>query len=244
MIGNGCVMVIGGNEDKRGARESILGQFVRRAGGDDARIVIIPSASAEPVKRAARYARIFNRLKAAEVRAVHAERVISEEDREAIRNATGIFVTGGSQANLMQALRANDLVELIRATVQNGAVYAGTSAGASAASETMIAGSTRKKGTELVEYGEGLGLIPDVIIDQHFAERRRLSRLIEAAKAQQLTGVGIDENTALVWNRDGVLTVEGAGEVTIVDADRRSMEPKARAFRLTILRPGAKFVAD
>ncbi len=237
-------MAIGGNEDKRAARESILASFVRRAGGSDARIVIIPSASMKPLERAARYTRIFNRLRVADVRTVHAEIGVTMEDREAIRKATGIFVTGGNQQRLMEFLRAADAVEVIRDSVRNGAVYAGTSAGASALSRRMIAHSVRKKGTDLVEYDEGLGLIPDAIIDQHFGERRRLSRLISAAKAHRMTGIGIDENTALVWNRDGIVTVEGAGEVTIVNPDHGRMEAHAQTYRLQVLKPGAKFVAD
>lgn len=244
LIGNGCVMAIGGNEDKRAARESILAAFVRRAGGEQARIVIIPSASMKPVERAARYTRIFLKLRAAEVRTIHAELGVSQDDREAIRNATGIFVTGGSQQMLMDYLRAADAVELIREAVRGGAVYAGTSAGASALSRRMIAGSTRKKGTDIVAFDEGLGLIPDAIIDQHFGERRRLSRLISAANTHHMTGIGIDENTALVWNCDGIVTVEGAGEVTIVNPDHGRMESHAQTYRLKILRPGAKFAAD
>src|SRR5215210_4215856 len=152
MIGSGCVIAIGGNENKRGARSSILGSFVRRAGGDAARVVIIPSASEEPRARAARYTRIFRRLGVKKVTTVHAElRNVTEEQREAIRTATGIFVTGGDQQVLMEHLRATDLVSLSRDTVRGGAVYAGTSAGASAASHTMIAGSHG----DLVHLGEG-----------------------------------------------------------------------------------------
>jgi cyanophycinase len=155
-----------------------------------------------------------------EIRPLHTESGVTAEDIAAIRNATGIFVTGGDQVRLMDALRAANCVEPIRFAVRKGAVYAGTSAGASAVSQQMIASSTRKKGADVVEYDEGLGLIPNAIIDQHFGQRRRLTRLISAAKAHLLTGIGIDENTAIVWNRDGVVTVEGAGEVTIVDPDR------------------------
>ncbi len=245
LIGNGCVMAIGGNEDKRAASESILAAFVRRAGGEQARLVIIPSASMKPVERAARYTRIFTKLRAASVQTIHAELGVSAADREAVRNATGIFVTGGDQQRLMEFLRGADAVELIRDAVHDGAVYAGTSAGASALSRRMIAGSKRKKGADLVEFDEGLGLIPHAIIDQHFAERRRLSRLIAAAHTHHLTGIGIDENTALVWNRDGVVTVEGAGGVTIVNPDRGSrLDAHAQTYRLQILRPGAKFVGD
>jgi cyanophycinase len=217
MIGSGCVIAIGGNENKRGARSSILGSFVRRAGGSTARIVIIPSASEEPRARAAHYTRIFRRLGAHKVTTIHAERGnVGAAEREALRTASGIFVTGGNQQMLMEHLRAMDLVDVIRATVRGGAVYAGTSAGASAASETMIAGSDG----DLVHLGEGLGLIPDVIIDQHFGERHRLARLKLAVKWQKMTGIGIDEDTAVVWSASGdgvTVTVEGVGKVTIVD---------------------------
>lgn len=222
MIGQGCVIAIGGNENKRGSRSSILGSFVRRAGGGEARLVVIPSASEEPRERAATYTRIFRRLGAKSVITVHAElRNVTDAQREAVRNATGIFVTGGSQLLLMEHLRATGLVEPIREAVRGGAVYAGTSAGASAASHTMIAGSDG----HLPHLDEGLGLIPDVIIDQHFGERQRLPRLAIAAKWQQMVGMGIDEDTAIVWasgaNGQVEMSVEGVGNVTIVDAQHQ-----------------------
>jgi cyanophycinase len=236
-------MAIGGNEDKRAARTSILAAFVERAGGADSRIVIIPSASVAPRERAQRYTKIFNKLRAQDVRSVHAESGVSDEDRHAIRNATGIFVTGGDQGRLMEFLRAGDAVEPIREAVRGGAVYAGTSAGASAVSRLMIARSKRRKGFDHIEYDEGLGLIPHAIVDQHFGQRQRLTRLISATNTHHLTGIGIDENTAIVWNRDGIVTVEGAGEVTIVDPDHR-LNPHSRSYRLQVLKPSGKFVAD
>lgn len=242
LIGNGCVMAIGGNEDKRAARTSILAAFVERAGGADARIVIVPSASVAPLERAQRYMKIFTRLGVSEIQAIHPESGVTAEDLDSIRDATGIFVTGGDQVRLMEALRAADCVEPIRLAVRKGAVYAGTSAGASAVSQRMIARSKRHRGADVVEYDEGLGLIPDAIIDQHFGQRRRLTRLIHASRAHALKGIGIDENTAIVWNRDGIVTVEGAGEVTIVDPDHL-LDAKARSYRLQVLRPGAKLVA-
>ncbi|HUR83012.1 MAG TPA: cyanophycinase [Thermoanaerobaculia bacterium] len=221
MIGSGVVIAIGGNENKRGARSSILGSFVRRAGAKGARIVIIPSASEEPRARAAHYTRIFKRLGAQSVTTIHAERrQVSAGERHALRDATGIFVTGGNQQVLMEHLRATGLVELIRDVVRGGAVYAGTSAGASAASATMIAGSDG----DLVHLEEGLGLIPHVIIDQHFGERARLGRLKNAVRWQKLHGIGIDEDTAIVWSAAGdqmQITVEGVGKVTFVDPDHK-----------------------
>jgi cyanophycinase len=211
-------MAIGGNEDKRGVQETILGAFVERAGGASSRIVIIPSASEAPRERARTYKRVFRKLGAAAVAAVHPERgELTGRQREALRNATGIFVTGGDQARLMDALRDTDCVGLIREAVHRGAVYAGTSAGASAASATMIAGSDLHGPLEAMEFGEGLGLIPDVIIDQHFSERGRLPRLVGATAAYGLTGVGIDENTAIVWTAPGEALVKGTGKVTVLD---------------------------
>jgi cyanophycinase len=221
-------MAIGGNEDKRPLPSSILGTFVRRAGGADARIVIIPSASVEPDVRAATYAHLFRELGAA---AVHAERGgVSDADRDAIRAASGIFVTGGDQVKLMEHLRLEDCVEPIREAVRRGAVYAGTSAGASAASETMIAYSE----DDYIVLEQGIGLIPHAIIDQHFGERQRLPRLEVAARAHQLTGVGIDENTAMVWSGDGQVSVEGAGSVTVVD-------PSGTARHLLLVRQDRSF---
>jgi cyanophycinase-like exopeptidase len=69
------------------------------------------------------------------------------------------------------------------------------------------------------------------------------SSISTSANAHLLIGIGIDENTAIVWSRDGVVTVEGAGEVTIVDPDHR-LDAQSRSYRLQVLKQGAKFVAD
>jgi cyanophycinase len=244
MTGNGCVIAIGGNEEKRVRNASILAEFVIRAGGEDARVVIIPSASVEPERRSERYTKIFLKLGAGEVRTLHLERGISAADRETLQNATGIFVTGGDQDRLMTHLRATGVTETIRQVVSNGGVYAGTSAGAAVVSRVMIAGSKRRKGVDFIEFGEGLGLVPDVIVDQHFGERRRLTRLIDAIRTHRLTGVGIDEDTAVVWSAQGEAYVSGAGEVTIVDPEHRLEDARLRSYRLHILTEGARFDFD
>jgi cyanophycinase len=216
MIGSGCVMAIGGNESKRASRTSLLAEFVRRAGGGEARIVVIPSASIEPVKRAAQYHRLFARLGANNVVAVHAERGVSSDELVLIENATGIFVTGGDQDLLMRHLRSTGAATAIVDAVRHGAVYAGTSAGASAVSKRMIVGRTQVDGSELVEFIEGLGLLPTVIVDQHFSQRRRLPRLMAAVEDNGLVGVGIDEDTATVWEGDAA-TIAGRGRVTVIE---------------------------
>jgi cyanophycinase len=222
MIGKGCVIAIGGNEDKRGEK-SILREFIRRAGGSEARIVIIPSASVAPQQRAVRYGRIFSALGAASVYSIHPERQVTADDLVLVTNATGIFVTGGDQARLMMHLRPSGVAAAIVDAVRKGAVYAGTSAGASALSGRMITGSKRRRGTDLVEFGDGLGLLPAIIVDQHFSERGRLPRLISAARAHDMVGIGIDENTAMVLDGRGRIEAIGAGEVTVVRPERESI---------------------
>src|SRR3954468_15906169 len=193
MIGNGCVMVIGGNEDKRAAHTSLLAEFVRRAGGAEARIVIVPSASDEPVRRAAQYRRIFEKLGVEQIHAVHAELGVTPDDLLLIENATGIFITGGDQELLMRHLRETGCASAIVNAVRNGAVYCGTSAGASAASKKKLFARTlpHSRGTLLNrrvvrDFAECPRHLPWVIIDHHFSDRQRLPRLVQAVKPHRL----------------------------------------------------------
>src|SRR6185369_8896425 len=189
MIGKGCVIAIGGNEDKRGGRGSLLAEFVTRAGGAKARIVIIPTASAEPELRAAQYVKVFGAMDVAQINVLRPEHGMTRDELMLIENATGIFVTGGDQVKLMRHLHRSGCAESIVNAVREGAVYCGTSAGAAAVSKKMIFGAG--------DFADGLGLIPGVIVDQHFSERQRLPRLIAAVEAHGLPGVGVDENTAI-----------------------------------------------
>lgn len=213
----GPIIAIGGNEDKSGTPESILNLFVERAGGASARIVIVPFASAHPLERGATYKRLFESLGAAEV-VVLEDGGLANTDFCPVANATGIFVTGGDQEKLMLLLSREGYVDAIRTAVSRGAVYAGTSAGAAAVSGPMITGWSRNGRSMKVRFGEGLAIAKGVIVDQHFSERSRLPRLMSAVREWKVTGVGIDENTAAVWDA-GRLSIHGAGTVTIVEAD-------------------------
>jgi cyanophycinase len=108
----------------------------------------------------------------------------------------------------------------IREIYEAGGVIAGTSAGASAMSDTML---VRGSGDESYRIGDvdmapGLGLLPNVIIDQHFAERGRMGRLLGAvAQNPRVLGIGIDENTAIVVEDEASFSVLGAGAVYVVD---------------------------
>jgi cyanophycinase len=233
------VIAIGGNEDKAATPESILGAFAERAGGRDAHIVVIPSASEQPVERARQYAQIFKTLGAEYVRIVHAERGVTKDDLLLLENATGIFVAGGDQQKLMHHLRQTGCADLIVEAVRNGAVYAGTSAGAAVISKQMIASSRRRQGKDIIAFAEGLGLVPGVIIDQHFSQRRRLTRLLTATTQRCMTGIGIDEDTAAMWNGSDSVSVLGRGDVTIVHPDCAATP--GQSHRLHVFSGGAAF---
>lgn len=219
----GSILAVGGAEDKEHKRE-ILERFVKEAGGRKARIAILPTASAIPAERATFYTRVFAGLGAGH--SVHvpiATREDADEDQFArtLLGCTGVFITGGDQSRLVTTLSGTAAFQAIHALLVKGGTLAGTSAGAAAFSSTMITGGSaglhvRRDGVRL---GSGLGLITRLIIDQHFSQRERLGRLL-AAVAQQphKLGVGIDEDTAIVYYGNGEIEIVGSGQVFIVDA--------------------------
>lgn len=218
----GCVIAVGGAEDKI-KRRMILTRFVRIAGASSARIVVLPAASMLPQERGELYANIFHQLGAGSVQIIHVETRRDANDphiADEVRNATGVFLTGGVQLRLVSVLGGTATGEAIHEMVSRGGVYCGTSAGAAAVSSHMIvtgqAGMRVTRG--MVDLAAGLGLVTDVIIDQHFSQRGRLGRLIASvALNPQLIGVGVDEDTAAIFHRDGSLDVIGSGHVAIVD---------------------------
>jgi cyanophycinase len=138
----------------------------------------------------------------------------------AVRDATGVFLTGGNQLRLSSTLGGTRLADAVLERFRHGAVIAGTSAGASAMSSHMIAfgasGATPKH--RMAAIAAGLGVLPGVIVDQHFQQRNRLGRLLSLiAQNPSLLGLGVDEDTAGVVGPDGILEVIGRGSITVVD---------------------------
>ena len=218
-----AVLVIGGAEDKVHGRE-ILQTFFERAGSTDAHIAIIPSASREPALTGGRYLSIFEEMGAKQVELLDIrEREQCEEPyiQLCLEACTGVFLTGGDQLRLCAVLGDTGVMETIRLRVQQGQMtLAGTSAGAAVMGHHMIAGggSGESPHRSLVELATGLGILPSVIVDQHFQNRNRMARLISAvATHPDLLGIGIDEDTCAMVERDGLLQVVGKGTVTVVD---------------------------
>jgi cyanophycinase len=217
------LLIIGGAEDKIG-RATILRRFVRLAGGREARIVVIPSASSFPGETVDTYTTAFGRLGATAVAVVNPRSRQAAAGKalvQAMDEATGVFITGGNQLKLAQLFVGTPLAEAISRAHERGAVVAGTSAGASIMSQFMISlgadGVTPRQRTS--QLTSGLGLLPGVIIDQHFDERGRYGRLMSlVASSPNLLGMGIDEDTAAEVRDGRRLAVVGSGAVFVVDA--------------------------
>lgn len=222
----GFIVPIGGAEDKEGAA-NILRKFIDVSGGKRSRIVIIPTASKlEDTGR--RYEKLFKKLGADEAKSLpfaSREDANKEEWLEYIEKANGIFVTGGNQLRLTTILGGTPVARAIRRANARGVTVGGTSAGAAILSEHMIAfgaeGHTPHAGR--VTLVPGFGLTNRIMIDQHFRQRDRLGRLLTALAYNPFAvGVGLDEDTAAFIDHGKVLTVVGAGAITIVDASELS----------------------
>ncbi len=222
----GPLMIIGGAEDKL-RRRTILKEFVATAGAERARIAVIPTASSLGPAVSEVYDALFRREGAGDVVPVAPESREEAHDPDlvaAIEGSSGVFMTGGNQLKLSAIVCGTPVGDAIVAAHERGAVVAGTSAGASIQSSHMLAfggpGSTPKQ--RMTQMAAGLGLVESVVIDQHFDQRNRYGRLLMiVAQSPQLLGIGIDEDTAAVVERDAadheILRVVGRGAVTILD---------------------------
>lgn len=221
MTSAGVLMAIGGAEDKTGGK-TVLTRFTELAGGPTARIAVIGTASEIGAAVLNRYRILFAGLGVHDVVGLDPQ---SREQASAdaavgpLERATGVFLTGGNQLRLGTILAGTALGSAVVAAHRRGAVIGGTSAGASALSEHMMSfgapGATPKN--RMSQLSAGLGLLPGVIVDQHFTQRNRIGRLLSlvAASPGQL-GIGVDEDTAAVI-AGKELEVIGRGVVTVVD---------------------------
>jgi cyanophycinase len=251
----GYLIPIGGAEGKRRKDRQILEKFVRIAGGDDARILVIPTAS-RLNETGPNYMKLFEEL-GARSRCIPVERredCFGDEILDVLKRTTGIFITGGNQLRLSTILGGTPVAQALWRMNAEGIPLAGTSAGAAIMTEHMIAGgrsgpSPRESGVELAP---GLGLTNRVIIDQHFSQRGRMGRLLAALSFNPFVcGLGLDENTAAFIGPDGDAEIVGRGTVTVIDPSGLSHSSmsyvrKAEAvsmldLKLHVLSAGAHF---
>jgi cyanophycinase len=217
----GTLVLIGGACDPLGGA---LDAFIQGADARaDGRIVGITTASVDPRESARQWLADFKLAGVKNIEFPIVDRRDRAQDRriaEMVRSASGIFLGGGDQVHLVATLGGSRLEKAIRAAYADGAVICGTSAGAAALTETILAGGEPDDYGEMVDLhlGPGFGILGfRAVIDTHFAQRRRLQRLfMVVARNPELMGLGIDEDTAIVI-RGHLGEVVGRGSVTFVD---------------------------
>lgn len=217
----GALVLIGGASEPRG---EALGAFLRLAGArEGGRVVGITTASQDPAQSARDWMAAFDEAGATNVEIPIIDRRDRAQDAsvaELIRGAQGIFLGGGDQIHLVSVLGGSRVGNAIREAYIAGTAVGGTSAGAAACTEIIMAGAEPDEYGQLqdLHLGPGFGLLGfRAVIDTHFAQRRRLQRLFMViAQNPELMGLGIDEDTALVvqGHRGEVV---GRGSVTFVD---------------------------
>jgi cyanophycinase len=222
----GSLVAVGGGESSEITEDSlkIIEKFLELSGGlNKARIIIMTVATDNPDDARARYEEIFERLKFKNFEVLNiADRSESfnEAFLEKIKNATGLYFTGGNQLHVTALTGGTPLHQLILDKFSKGLTIGGTSAGAMMmSSSTLLSGAADfapKLGA--VDVAPGMELLDSSIIDTHFSQRGRHGRLLSAvAHNPQVLGIGIDERTAIVV-RDSEFEVVGEGVVTVVCA--------------------------
>jgi cyanophycinase len=224
--GFGSLLIIGGREDKQD--DKVILRMVVKKIGKAGKLVLATIASALPETLFNEYERVLRGLG---LRHVHHLSIETREEARLdsrvniLREADAVFFTGGDQLKITSQLGDTPVYTRIREIFDGGGLLIGTSAGASVMTETMIvagpADESHRIGSKLM-MAPGFGLLPGAIVDQHFAERGRIGRLLGAvAQNPRILGLGIDEDTAVLVQR-GRFQVIGTGAVYVLDGSKVS----------------------
>jgi cyanophycinase len=229
----GTLIPIGGNEDKGEneyygidfIQEGILSHVVRESGGNQQKIVIVPTASSIPDEVAENYISAFGKLGCTDLHVLNIQSREEAEDPaalELVKNARCMMFSGGDQSKIVNFIGMTKMHELLNEKLCNESdfVLAGTSAGAMCMSHEMIAGGSSTeallKGNVLMKIG--MGFVPELIVDSHFVKRGRFGRLAEAcAIFPHLMGLGLSEDTGVIIKNGVEFRVIGSGMVILFD---------------------------
>lgn len=230
------LLVIGGGD----RTPDILQKIALESGGDKGKLLVIPWAGGDQED----YFQAFKK----DVETVSKIQFIKGSFRplnpqtkadflQQLKEATGIYFTGGDQNRVMEVLQDKELLQAIQAKYKSGTFFSGSSAGTAIMSKIMITGEGDFKVVDgnKVETKEGLGMLSDIILDQHFIVRQRQNRLLGLVlKYPNQLGVGIDEDTALYVKDNRVGEVFGNSQIMIFDAKKEPM-------KVFFLKKGEKF---
>lgn len=216
----GTLIIIGGHEDHEGEKV-ILKEVANHI--SNGRLVLATVASHEPEGYLEKYQAAFGELGINQVSELYVQDRAEAGDEAklgVLDDVTAVFFSGGDQLRITSQIGGTPVLQRVMDIYACGGVIAGTSAGASMMSDTMLVKGTNGASFRVgdVRMAPGLGLLPNVIIDQHFAERGRIGRLIGAVSQNpRELGIGIDEDTAIVVNGQDFRVI-GSGAVYLVDA--------------------------
>lgn len=218
----GKLIIIGGAEDKEGNKEIL--KIVRDSIDKNTdELVIATIATTNPKEAGDKYNELFSNLGVKNISILDVqsrEEAHREEKISLVKNAKLIFFTGGDQLRITSIVGGTPLHKELKDAYSKGCIFAGTSAGASVMSSTMVVNGDDEESPKkcTLKMAPGLGLIDRVIIDQHFAQRGRIGRLLGGvAENPDVLGIGIDEDTAIIVDNDGKFTIMGSGAVYVID---------------------------
>jgi cyanophycinase len=234
----GSLVVVGGGR----VGPDIVNEFLRLAGGRQAAIVVIPTAGGDTAyTQGCTCTRFLREAGATDVTVLHTydpKRADTEEFVAPIRRASAVWFPGGRQWRLADAYLGTRTERELHALLARGGVIGGSSAGASIQASYLVRGAPEGN-TIMMSPGheKGFGFLRDVAVDQHVLARNRLNDLPEVlAKHRQLLGIGIDEGTAIVVQRD-TFTVLGASKVFVYGG--RDTTDSGKPYRT--LHPGDRY---
>lgn len=220
----GHLVIIGGVHTQETSKK-----FIQLAGGENARIIIIPNAGSNPVYNSELHKKEFEELGAkADYLLFTRETADADSNLKKMDWANAVYFLGGDQSDLTRDMLGTKLLQKVYDLYNNGGVIGGSSAGAAVQSEIMITGNellnkdsssafvSIQKGN--IETAKGFGFIKSAIIDQHFLKRKRHNRLITLmCEHPNLLGIAIDEATAVVVYPDDTFEVIGRNQVIVYD---------------------------
>jgi cyanophycinase len=241
----GRLFLIGGAEG-----DGLLHHFVKMCGGDAARIIVCGTPSESVEDREHAYRKVFEKYGAAEVMEpdiTDRHDGAQKEMQDLVKRATGIFYTGGDQLRLTAIVAGTPFGDAVRDRIFNeGLIAGGTSAGSAAMTSTMFISGAAKGSVRRADVGlaPGLGYWRDCVVDTHFAQRGRVSRmLVVFAHNPQILGVGIDEDTAIEVEPGVGFRVYGNGAVFVFDGTvTHSSAPEAADDEVIALTDSAMHV--
>src|SRR3954464_861464 len=222
--GFGSLLIIGGHEDKND--EKVILRMLAKKVGKSGKLVVATIASNSPKVMFEQYDATLRGISMRHIHHLYVEsreEACDESKLRILRDADAVFFTGGDQLKITSQIGDTPIFSRVHEIYNAGGLIAGTSAGASVMTETMMVAGNGDKSHRIgsmLKLAPGFGLLPGVLVDQHFAERGRIGRMLGAiAQNPRMLGIGLDEDAGILVRR-GRFQVVGSGAVYVVDGSK------------------------